>query len=145
MTNSTITVNKRRTTKQQAWIEAILTGLNPTDAARIAKYAPGTESQRGCENVTNRNLIAEIDRRRAKVSTITGVTIEGQQREHTRLARLAEEKGDLTTATRNQELIGKTIAAYADKNINIGEQTVIIISPKPPKAVESAVIEQEGA
>ncbi len=89
--------------------------------------------------------MAEIDRRRAELSQITTVTVEGQQKEHARLARLAEEKGDLTTATRNQELIGKTIAAYADKNINIGEKTVIIIAPRAPKVIVSKEIDTKGA
>jgi len=45
----------------------------------------------------------------------TALSIERIQREHMRLQTAAEEKGDLATATRNLEDLGKTIAAYEDK------------------------------
>lgn len=52
----------------------------------------------------------------------TAITIKLQQQRHARLARLAEEKGDLATATRNEELIGKTIGAYIDRTQQDNEQ-----------------------
>lgn len=44
------------------------------------------------------------------------ITIELQQNKHARLAKLAEAKGDFATATRNEELIGRTIGAYVDRS-----------------------------
>ena len=45
----------------------------------------------------------------------TALSIEHIQNEHQRLQSIAETKGDLATATRNLEDLGKTIAAYEDK------------------------------
>ena len=67
------------TVKQEAWVEAMLTGVTPTEAARIAKYAPKTHKQRGHENVTNSYLIKTINKRRAELRVKTGMTVEKLQ------------------------------------------------------------------
>jgi hypothetical protein len=50
-----------------------------------------------------------------KFAAKTALNIEHIQNEHSRLQQLAELKGDLATATRNLEDLGKTIAAYEEK------------------------------
>lgn len=136
MANSTLT------TKQDRFCEEYLKDSNAAQAAIRAGYSVNSAAAIGCQNLIKVNIKAEIETKRAELSKRIGVTIAGQQAEHARLARKAEEKGDLTTATRNIELIGKTIAAYADKNINIGEKTVIIINPPKVKPVENSIIEE---
>jgi len=48
-------------------------------------------------------------------SQISQITLSGIVAGHEKLMQLALDKGDLPTATRNQELIGKTLGAYTDK------------------------------
>lgn len=55
--------------------------MNPTDAARHAKYAEGTEKQRGHENVTNSDLNQEISVRRAELSDKTEFTVQVYQQQ----------------------------------------------------------------
>lgn len=145
-----LTTKQAKTVKQRAWVSFMLQGKNPTESARLAEYK-GDHKHAGWKNTTKPHLMTEIDRKRAELSTKIGVTVAGQVVEHRRLATKAENKGDIATATRNLELVGKTIAAYADKNINIGEQTVIIIAPKAPqlpqdgrKRVEADIISEQA-
>lgn len=138
MATSTIIV-KRRTVKQQAWIEAMLTGRNPTEAAVLAKYAPNTASIRGWENVRNSNLTVEISRRKAELAAETGYTVAQAQKEYEEARLLAMWIGQPAAAS--TAVTGKARLFGMDKDAGGGEKTVIIISPKPVKAVESAVID----
>lgn len=74
------------------------------------------ETSRGMAIFNNVLVKSELARLQAKIELKTGYTIEYIQKEHRRLADLAEEKGDLGVATRNIELIGKTrpVGAYVD-------------------------------
>lgn len=106
---------RKLTVKQQAWVEAMLTGVTPTEAARLAKYPVNQAKYRGHENTTKSYLMVKINARRAEIAKQTQITVGYIQAEHQRLAVKAEEKGDLPTATRNKELAGKTIGAYIDR------------------------------
>ena len=59
--------DKPRTVKQQAWVDAMLTGVTPTEAARQAGYAKGQCDRRGYENVRKSELMLEIERKRADI------------------------------------------------------------------------------
>jgi hypothetical protein len=135
------TKTKNRTVKQQAWIEAMLTGCNPTEAAVLAVYAPGTESQRGYENVRNSELMLEIDSRKAQLASQTDYTVAKAQKEYEEARLLAMRIGQPAAAS--TAVTGKARLFGMDKDAGGGEKTVIIISPKAPKQVKSAVIEQE--
>ena len=64
----------------------------------------------------NKPSFIEVKRRATQeLQHKTALTIEFIQSEHQRLQSAAEDKGDLATATRNLENLGKTIAAYEDK------------------------------
>ncbi len=138
-------MTRKLTFKQERFKEALIKGETPINAARIAGYAGNNNvlSQIAHKMVSNGKIIIAVAKRRAQLQAKTDITVSYLQKEHQRLKVKAEGKGDLTTATRNLELAGKTIAAYADKNITIGEKTVIIISPKV-KLVESEVIDVQG-
>ena len=133
---------RKLTVKQEAFKEAMLKGETPINAARFAGYAGNnnTLSQIAHKMVMNGKIIKAIKDRRIELQAETGITVKYLQDEHQRLRMKAEDKGDLANATRNLELMGRTIAAYADKNINLEEQTVIIIGPKQSKSIESKEI-----
>lgn len=67
---------RQLTVKQRAWIEAMLTGVTPTEAARIAKYPAKGAKQQGHINMTKPYLMAEIEQRRAELKAETGMTVE---------------------------------------------------------------------
>lgn len=116
---------------------------NGAKAARLARYSDKAAKEQASYLLTLPNILAAIEKKKAELFSGAAVTKEEVIRNHRLAQQLALEKGDLTTYTRNNELLGKTEAMYADKNINIGEKTVIIISPKPVKEVESTVIEKK--
>ena len=127
-----------QTTKQLAWVEAMLTNVTPTEAARMAKYAPNTHKQRGHENVTNSYLMRKIDKRREQLRAKTGYTIAQAQKEYEEarlLAMTCRQPAAAATA-----ITGKARLYGMDKDANIGEKTVIIISPKVSKVIDSKEI-----
>ncbi len=134
---------KYRTVKQQAWIEGILTGLNPTAAARKAKYSPKLCRFQGYENTTKPHLMQEIAQRKAQLAAETGYTVAQCENEYDEVRKLALQlKQPAAAAT---AITGKARLYGMDKDANIGEKTVIIIAPRAPKPVESAVIDTKGA
>lgn len=96
-------------------------GFDKTKGLKAIKNSDGSQfySDSYCQTLGHRiynniKIKAEIDKIIAQSQRDTGVTIALQQVEHQRLAKLAEDKGDLPTATRNIELLGKTIGAYTE-------------------------------
>ena len=100
----------------------------------------------------------ELQERRLTRDEITADFIRD---EHARLAKLAEEKGDLTNATRNLEAIGKMIGAYADQvsrmDINIRREwtpeelatinhiaDALTLGVAPEPIIDAQVIELQG-
>ncbi len=133
------TKTKNRTVKQQAWIEAVLSGMTPTEAARTAGYKANLCKHQGYENTTKPYLMQEIGRRRAKLSTETGYTVAQAQKEYEEARLLAMEIKQPAAAA--GAVTGKARLFGMDKDAGGKEQTVIIISPKAPKPVESEVVE----
>lgn len=110
------------TAKQRCAMENYLnpasdTFNNLTQSMIEANYTPKYADHRGWEMVGKDHIKAFMVDYKAELHKNQAITIELQQQKHQRLALLAEAKGDLATATRNQELIGKTIGAYADRVI----------------------------
>lgn len=110
---------KGLTAKQQTSLEYY---LNPTSetfnnllqsmirAGYTEKYA----NHRGWEMLDKGYIQAYMKDYKAKLYNKQAINVEYMQSEHQRLAEKAESKGDLAVATRNKELLGKTIAAYTD-------------------------------
>lgn len=105
------------TIKQKKFVENYIKGDNATQAAIKAGYKPKNARIRASENVTKSNIKSEIDKRKAEIEAKTNITVESIQKEHQYYQKLAEEKGDLSTATANLVAKGRTIAAYSD-NLN---------------------------
>ena len=117
--------NRPLTTKQKIFSEGILQGLSGVKAAMKAGYK-GNENvlaMVASRNIRKDKIKAEITSRRAEIEAQTDINVLYIQKEHERLARLAEGKMDLATATRNKELLGKTLGAYIDKSLTIQVQT----------------------
>jgi len=99
-------------------------GFNKTNGLKAVKNSEGSQfySNSYCQTIghklySNIRVKAEIDKIIAETQRETGITVAYIQSEHQRLAALAEAKGDVGVATRNKELLGKTIGAYMEKQV----------------------------
>lgn len=109
----------RLTTKQQAWVEAMLTGVTPTEAGRQAKYA--NPKKAGHENGTKGYLTEAITKRRAEIQAETGYSVIQAQKEYeeARLhaASLKQPSAEVSAVTGKARLFG------FDKTVDIkGEE-----------------------
>ncbi len=131
----------KTTTKQTAWIAAMVLGHNPTESARLAKYK-GDHKHAGWENTTKPHLMTEIDAKRAELSLKVENKAEDVLKELMTIA-YAQQAAGLTTGDkiRALDLLGKNTKLW-DVNAGRGEQTIIIINPpKQAKTVESEVLD----
>ncbi len=74
----------------------------------------------------------------------TGITIQSIQKEHEEYQRLALAKGDMASATANLIAKGKTIAAYADKAINVPSEMEALTRQQAEEARRLASIRLLG-
>jgi hypothetical protein len=92
--------------------------LNARSVAILAGYSPKSASQQATMLAKRPKVRAAINQFRLQLLKNTEaqriVSVELIRDELRRVQLLAEEKGDLATATRNVELIGKTIGAFRD-------------------------------
>jgi len=129
---------KGLTAKQQAFIECYCNPMSKTfnnqlNSALAAGYARNTGLS-ACQNILDNHRVKQAMKAyKADLYSIQAITNEYIQQEHERLALLAELKGDLATATRNKELLGKTIAAYVEKH-----QIEAYPGRRPPDAVQDS-------
>ena len=98
--------------------EYITNGYSQTKALLAVGYKPEYAKQRGKLIMDNVLVKQAINKLTMLSKAETSWNIEKLRSEHTRLSQLAEDKGDLATATANLAYIGKTIAAYSDVNLN---------------------------
>ena len=140
-------MDNKLTLKQGAFCKHMFTPGSDTfgngeQSAKKARYKGNSNTLRQMAHklVTNGNIIAEKHRIQAISEQEWKISIENQQAEHRRLAKLAEDKGDLTTATRNIELIGKTIGAYQDVHKDATVQQVELDESKRAAARRIASI-----
>jgi len=108
---------RKLTQKQTKFKENILKGDNGTQAAIKAGYAIKSARVVAHNNITNSNIMSEINRRNKELEKKTNWDVEKLVKKHENIIEQAEDKGDLSTATANVIAIGKTFAAYTD-NIN---------------------------
>lgn len=120
-----------RTVKQQAWIEAMLTGVTPTESARIAGYAESNCKYAGRDNTTNPHLMQEIDRRKAEVVQKTELTIATVLKQLQWGIEQATLKGDLAAAARFSELQGKYLSMWSADGNNAATGLNLNFTTKP--------------
>lgn len=134
-------LTKAKTTKQVAWIGFMVLNHTPTESARLAKYK-GDHKRMGWENTTKPHLMAEIEQKRALASAIVENKACDILRETMRIA-YAPNSPVVSTGDklRALDLLGKNEKLW-DLNTGRGETTVIVISPKPRKQVESEVADE---
>lgn len=119
------------TAKQQCALENYLNPQSDTfnnclQSLVKAGYTHTYAHKRGWQMLAQEHIIAAMAEYKRKIYDKQSITAEYIQSEHLRLAKLAEEKGDIANATRNLENLGKTIAAYTDNvNQHIQEQESI--------------------
>lgn len=80
-----------------------------------ANYSENYANHRSRCLLDNVVVIAGMKDYKSRIAGEQAITVEYIQSEHQRLATLAESEGDISVATRNKELLGKTVAAYIDK------------------------------
>ena len=124
-----------RTVKQQAWIEAMLTGVTPTEAARRAGYKTNICKHEGHMNTTKQHLMQEISRRKAELSAETGYTVAQAQKEYEEARLLAmriEQPAAASTA-----VTGKARLFGMDKDAGDKDE-VPVLSPAEFEAARAA-------
>lgn len=91
--------------------------ISGTEAVRRAGYKGSDDTLGKVAFVCTR--LPKIQQAIAKLTEILGtakaVTVDSVRAELERLQRLAEDKGDVSSAIRSQELIGKTIGAFVER------------------------------
>jgi len=113
------------TNRQKRFIQEYRIDSNATQAAIRAGYEKKSARVSGHNCITNYNIKQAIAKERQVFAEKTGITVAYIQSEHQRLAALAEAKGDVGVATRNKELLGKTIGAYMEKQVIIDDIEVM--------------------
>lgn len=104
------------TNKQQAFVNEYIKDWNASAAYLRAGYANSGGYKINALKLLYKDYVQQaIEAKKAELQEKTAITIAYIQAEHERLARLAEQKGDLATATRNKELAGKTVGAYVER------------------------------
>lgn len=99
--------------------EAEVSGdVNYTYIATLCGYSEKSACDQAIILKKNPRVVQRVSEIRSRLirekAEQTAVTIALVRSEHTRLAAVAEAEGDLSTATRNIELLGRTIGAYRD-------------------------------
>lgn len=129
--------------KQQRFAQEYIVDSNATQAAIRAGYAVISAKVSGHNCITNYNVRHEITRLQAKLEKKTAYTQE------TGLAKLLHAYDVAERLRQPSAMVSAAVGANRmhgfDKDANIGEKTVIIISPKVVKAIESTPIEPQEA
>jgi len=122
------------TPQQRAFAKEYYRTGNSLSAYKIAGYTwadkngkPLKYLKQQCYRVSRLPAVqSELKRLEDRDTAGTRYTVEYVREEHVRLAALAEAQGDLSTATKNIEMIGKMCGAYANNlNISVNEQRVM--------------------
>lgn len=130
------------TNKESRFCEEYMIDSNACQAAIRAGYSVNSAKEIGCQNLTKLHIKEEIARNRAELRAEVGYTVAQAQKEYEQARTLAMSERQPAAAV--SAVTGKARLFGMDKDAGGGEKTVIIISPKPPKQVESSVIEPES-
>lgn len=120
---------------------AALGWQNQAKAARQAKFAISSARQTASRLLTYDYVKQAIAKKKAELAKKTGFTIEKAQE-------MYEDAYELGKETRQPAAMNGSVTGIArlygmDKDAGSGEKTVIIISPKASKQVESEVIVED--
>lgn len=121
--------------------EYLLNGLDKTKALISAGYSRLYAERKGKRLFDNVQVIAEIERMRAKTELKTGITIDKvlTDLENSRLGAIA--KGDYSSGIRASELQGKQIGMFKDVlDLNSNEQAKALTEQEQAEAARLANI-----
>ncbi len=93
--------------------------ISGTEAVKRAGYSGGDGAlgRQAFDNQRNHKIHAAIEALRSVAGTAILVTVDSVRGNLARLRDKAETKGDLPSAIRAEELLGKTIAAFAERSM----------------------------
>ena len=107
---------KKLTAKQQAFCEEYLVDLNATQAAIRAGYKTDSAGPIGSENLTKRNIQAEIARLQSERSKRVELTADAVLAEIAEIGLKARDAGQYATALRAAELKGRHLGMFPNKH-----------------------------
>lgn len=103
------------TAKQELFVQEYLKDLNATQAAIRAGYSSNTASETGYENLRKPQIAAEIEKRQAKIGADNEITVEWILGEIKDTYKQAKEIGELNTANKSLEMLGRYKGIFNDK------------------------------
>lgn len=104
------------TIKQQRFVnEYVANGGNGTRAAIQAGYSEDTASEMAYENLNKPHIKQAIEAYEQAIATKCGITAEYVIQSIHELAIRARDNDDIQQATKNYELLGKTLKIFTDK------------------------------
>jgi len=106
------------TAKQAAFVQEYLIDLNATQAAIRAGYSKKRAKQTGAENVTKRDIKAEIDKALEERSKRTKIDQDQVIENITRIGDKAENADRYGEALKAQEMLAKHVKLFSD-DINV--------------------------
>ncbi len=111
------------TAKQQAFCQQYAIDLNATAAAKRAGYSEKTAEQQGSRLFRNVQVKARIAELQDEVAERNKLSVDGVVTKLADLRDAAIAAGQMGPAIRAQELIGRTIGAFVDRQLT-GEETL---------------------
>ncbi len=117
------TTNGGLTPRQQRFCQEYAIDLNATAAARRAGYSEKTAEQQGSRLFRNVQVKARIAELQDEVAERNKLSVDGVVSKLADLRDAAIAAGQMGPAVRAQELIGRTIGAFVDRQLT-GEETL---------------------
>ena len=117
------TTNGGLTPRQQRFCEEYAIDLNATAAARRAGYSEKTAEQQGSRLFRNVQVKARIAELQDEVAERNKLSVDGVVTKLADLRDAAIAAGQMGPAVRAQELIGRTIGAFVDRQL-VGQETL---------------------
>lgn len=112
------------TARQQRFVNEYLVDLNATQAAIRAGYSAPTAGSAGSRMLKNAKVRAAIDAGTEKKGEALGLTAIKVLEKIADLSTKAETVGELATAMKGQELLGKHLKLFTDKLEMSGKLTL---------------------
>ncbi|KKM03423.1 hypothetical protein LCGC14_1774570 [marine sediment metagenome] len=132
---------KQLTNKQKQFTMEYIVDFNASQAALRAGYSKNGIAQTAHNLLMNTNIKQEIEQVKQRLTQRTAYTQETGLAKLLHAYNVAERQRQ--PAAMVSAIIGANRMHGFDKDANIGEKTIIIISPKVPKVIESKEIEKD--
>ena len=101
--------------KQERFAQEYVVDLNATQAATRAGYSARTANEQGSRLLAHASVQERINELSEAAAKRNDVTVDGVLENLARLRDKAEENGQLSAAVRAEELIGKYLAMFVDR------------------------------